>query len=90
MNKQDLLNELAGLTGETKASADRFLSALGTVATKELKAGGEITIPEIGKLVAGVRAARTVNSPVAGGKLDVPAANVAKFKAAKALKDALN
>ena len=56
----------------------------------QLKAGGEITIPEVGKLSVGNRAARNGRNPKTGESIQIPAKKVPAFSAAKALKDAVS
>lgn len=73
----------------TKAGVDATLRALGDVVAAELASGGEITLPGLGKLKAETRAARSGRNPTTGAEIAIPAKTVAKFVAAKALKDAL-
>jgi nucleoid DNA-binding protein len=47
-------------------------------------------LPVPGAHHLGERAARTGQNPQTGAKINIPAAKVPKFKAGKALKDALN
>ncbi|WP_299197935.1 HU family DNA-binding protein [uncultured Amphritea sp.] len=74
----------------SKTDVDNLLESLGHVTTNEIKSGGEVTLPALGKLTVGVRAARTGRNPQTGAAIEIPAAKVAKFKALKSLKDALN
>ncbi|MBR2531550.1 MAG: HU family DNA-binding protein, partial [Lachnospiraceae bacterium] len=55
-----------------------------------LKDGGKVQIPELGSFKAAERAAREVRNPRTGKKMKSPACKVAKFTAAKALKEAIN
>ena len=97
MNQNDLIDRMhlhantsTSLPAVTKAEIKRVLESLGVVATSELGTeGGEITLPGLGKLKADVRAARTGRNPATGAAVEIPAKNVVKFVAAKALKDAL-
>ena len=90
MNKAELISAIARVSDCTRSQADRMLNALGDITTFELKKDGEVTLPGLGKLTAGIRAARTGRNPKTGAALDIPAAKVAKFKPSKVLKDALN
>lgn len=90
MNKQQLIEELASQTDLPKSQVGRVLEALTETVTNALNDGEDVTLHGLGKFSAVERKARTVNSPVAGGKIEVPASTGAKFKPAKALKDALN
>ena len=90
MSKQNLIVHLAELSGESKAAVGRVLAALATHTHGELYAGQEVTLPEIGKLKLGERAARTGRNPQTGESVRIEAKRVAKFAPAKALKDAIN
>lgn len=89
MNKSDLITALATGAGTTKAIAGAVVDNLGALAGATLAAGGEVTLPGIGSLKPVKRAAREGRNPLTGEKLKIPAKTVAKFTAAKALKDAL-
>ena len=90
MNKQELINSVSERSGESKATVGRIIDSLTGVITDTLTAGEEVSLPDIGKLVVTSRAARTVNSPFAGGTREVPASNSVKLRVAKRLKDAVN
>ncbi|MDH3663734.1 MAG: HU family DNA-binding protein [Alphaproteobacteria bacterium] len=47
-------------------------------------------MPGVGQLKVAVRGARQVRHPQTGETITVPAGNAVKFKASKALKDAVN
>ena len=89
MNKQDLIRQLSEKTDLTAKDCDKVITALGDVVRSQLKAGGEITIPEIGKLSVGSRAARNGRNPKTGEAILSPAKKVPAFSATKALKDAV-
>lgn len=88
MNQSELVKELATNTGLPQVGIENMLKALGSVAASELGAGGELTIPGIGKLTVATRAARTGRNPRTGEALQIAAKKVPHFSAAKALKDA--
>ncbi len=90
MNKQDLINEIAELTGLGKAKAAQAVDALGQIAQHQLtQPGAELTLPGIGKLKAVAKPARTARNPKTGNAIEIPAKTAVKFTAAKALKDAV-
>jgi DNA-binding protein HU-beta len=92
MTKQELIDAIASHnrnTGTSKTAIQFVLEALGDVTTKALKSGGEVTVPGIGKLSVQRKEARTGRNPKTGESLEIPAKNVPKFSAAKALKDAV-
>jgi DNA-binding protein HU-beta len=87
MTKQDIINQMADITGLKKSQCEDALSAVGTVISTELKCGNEITLPNIGKFSVTSRAAREGRNPATGEKMHIPAKNGVSFKAVKALKD---
>ena len=89
MTKQDIINNIAEITGLPKQAAGDALDAIGTIVHTELKCGNEITLPGIGKLSVTERAARTGRNPATGEEIAIPAKRVPKFSAVKALKDAV-
>lgn len=93
MNQAELINAIAAHhsnTGTSKAAIKFVLDALADIAQLVLKKGDEITLPGIGKLTVKTSAARKGRNPATGTEMDIPAKNVPKFSAAKALKDAVN
>lgn len=92
MNQAELVNAIAANaanTGTSKAAVKFVLDAMGEVTYAELKKGGEVTIPGLGKLGVSKRAARTGRNPATGAEIKIKAKKVPKFSAAKALKDAV-
>ncbi|MGI1669980.1 MAG: HU family DNA-binding protein [Neptuniibacter sp.] len=96
MNKADLIGNIQSqmqLTDDrnvSKADVESLLNSLATSIQDELKNGGEVTLPGIGKFSKGQRAERKGRNPKTGEEIIIPAANTAKFKPLKALKDAIN
>lgn len=60
------------------------------VTTKALKKGDKISIAGFGTFQTSKRAARTGRNPQTGAEIKIPASIAPKFKAGKALKDAVN
>ena len=89
MNKASLVEKVQSVLGGTKADAERAVDALFESITAELKKGGEVSVAGFGIFSAKKRAARTARNPRTGETVKVPAMNVPKFRAAKALKDAV-
>lgn len=83
----DLISNCAGLS---KADATKLFNAIkeGIVAT--LRTGKSVTVFDLGVLSVKARAARVGRNPKTGEALQIAAANVAGFKAGKALKEAVN
>ncbi|MCI0619583.1 HU family DNA-binding protein [Candidatus Wolfebacteria bacterium] len=89
MNKMALVELLAEKHGVTKADAERMIDTLIDAVTGSLKKGEEVSIAGLGIFSAKMRAARTARNPRTGASIQVPAMRVPKFRAAKALKDAV-
>jgi len=89
MNKSELIDAVSEQTGLTKAATTRALNALMEQITDELSRGEQVILPGFGTFSVGHRAARTGRNPRTGEEITIDAAKVAKFKAGKALKDAV-
>lgn len=89
MTKAELVEHIAHETGLTKTMAVRVLDALGSITASKLAAGAEVTLPNIGKLVAVHKAERMGRNPRNGVVAKIPAKTAVKFKAASVLKDAI-
>ena len=80
----------AEATGADKKTADANLAALTDIITKEVAAGGAVTLPGLGKFACRARPARMVRNPATGEQMHKDADRVAKVTIAKALKDVIN
>ncbi len=89
MNKSALADVINGVVGGTKADSDRAVEAIIEAITNSLKDGEDVSIAGLGIFSAKERAARTARNPRTGEPVQVPAMKVPKFRAAKALKDAV-
>lgn len=89
MNKQDLVNAIQEVLGGTKVQAEEVMETLISKITDTMKKGGEVSIAGLGIFATKTRAARTARNPRTGETVNVPAMKVPKFRAAKALKDAV-
>ncbi len=89
MNKAALAEAIAEKVGGSKADAERSVEAIIEAITNTLKAGDEVSIAGLGIFSAKMRAARTARNPRTGEPVEVKAMRVPKFRAAKALKDAV-
>lgn len=90
MTKADLVNAMAEKAGLSKTDAEKALKAFTEAVTKALKSGDKVSLVGFGTFSVGQRAARTGQNPQTGKKIKIPAAKSPKFKAGKALKDAVN
>ncbi len=89
MNKAAIAEIIHEKMGGTKVSAEQTLDAILEGVVKTLKGGGEVSIAGLGIFSTKARAARTARNPKTGEAIQVPATTVPKFRAAKALKDAV-
>jgi DNA-binding protein HU-beta len=90
MTKTQLIAELAEDTGTDRKTAAALLESLSTIITREVVAGGAVTLPGIGKISCRARPERQVRNPATGETMVKAADRAAKVTIAKALKDAVN
>ncbi len=90
MNKTELIAAVAGSANVTKKEAEAVLKAFTDVVTEELRNGGKIQLVGFGTFEVGERAAREGRNPKTGETMTIAASKAPKFKAGKALKDAIN
>jgi DNA-binding protein HU-beta len=90
MNKVELSEAIANKVGLTKNQIIKIIDVFEEVTTQELKKGQEVTITGFGTFSARHRSERMgVNPQKPSEKIKIHAVTVPKFKAGKALKDAL-
>jgi DNA-binding protein HU-beta len=89
MTKPELVNKIAEKTNLSKKQAAAALDALTGTITETLKAEGKVAIPNLGTFEVKQHAARTGHNPRTGETVEIAAKKVPAFKAAKALKDAV-
>ncbi len=90
MNKTELIEHIATESDISKAAAGRALDSVVGAVKKALKKGGQVTLVGFGTFYVSKRAARVGRNPRSGEAIKIKAAKVPKFRAGKALKDALN
>lgn len=90
MNKTELIEHIATSADISKAAAARALDSLIVAVKTTLKKNGAVSLVGFGTFSVGKRAARTGRNPRTGEAIKIKAAKVPKFKAGKALKDAVN
>jgi len=90
MNKADLAQHVAEKLNLPKRQVEDMLNAVLDTVVENLKKGEEVVFTGFGAFSAKQRAARQgVNPQNPSQKIQIPAVTVPKFKAGKALKDAL-
>lgn len=90
MNRMELVAAIAEQTELSKKDAEKALKAFTDVVAEELKKGGKIQLVGFGTFEVSERAAREGRNPQTGKTMMIAASKAPRFKAGKALKDALN
>ena len=90
MNRMELVAAIAEQTELSKKDAEKALKAFTDVITEELKKGSKIQLVGFGTFEVSERAAREGRNPQSGKVMQIAASKAPKFKAGKALKDAVN
>ena len=90
MNKNELIASIASEAGLTKADAGKALDAFISSITTALKGGDEVRLVGFGTFAVTKRAATTGRNPQTGATIKIAACKQPKFRAGKALKDAVN
>ena len=90
MTKTQLVAALAEEMGVDKKSAGGALEAVVSLITREVSAGGAVTLPGVGKIYCRERPERMVRNPATGEMLKKDADKVVKMTIAKALKESVN
>lgn len=89
MNKADIISKVHEILGTTKVDAERAVETVIESITAALKRGDEVSVAGLGIFSAKMRPARQGRNPRTGESIEVPAMRVPKFRAAKALKEAV-
>ena len=90
MNKTEIIDHISKSADISKAAAGRALDAAVSAIKTAMKKGSMVTLVGFGTFYVGKRAARTGRNPRTGDSIKIKAARVPKFRAGKALKDAVN
>ena len=90
MNRVELIAAMADKAGLAKKDAEKALKAFTDVVAEELKKGEKIQLVGFGTFEVSERAAREGRNPRSGETMTIAACKAPKFKAGKALKDAIN
>ena len=90
MNKGELAAAIASETGLSRKDSEAAVKAFIDVVTKELEKGEKVQLVGFGTFEVAERAAREGRNPATGESMQLAASSAPKFKAGKALKDAIN
>ncbi len=89
MNKNDLVTAVVDTAALSKSDAARAVDAVFGCITNSLQGGSDVRIAGFGSFTVVDRKATTGRNPKTGEVLQIAASRQAKFKPAKALKDAV-
>ena len=90
MNKTELVAAVAEQADISKKDAEKVLKAFVDVVTEEMKKGEKVQLVGFGTFEVSEKAAREGRNPQTGKTMKIEACKAPKFKAGKALKDAVN
>ena len=90
MNKTEFISAIAEKAELSKKDAEKALKAFTDVVEEELKKGEKIQLVGFGTFEVSERAAREGRNPQTGETMKIEASKAPKYKAGKALKDAVN
>ena len=90
MNKTELIAAIAEQADISKKDSEKGLKAFNDVVTAELKKDEKVQLVGFGTFEVSKRAAREGRNPQTGKTMKIEACKAPKFKAGKALKDAIN
>src|SRR5690554_5741368 len=90
VNKNDLVAAVAEAASLSKADSAKAVDAVFECISDSLKKGDEVRLVGFGTFLVSERAASEGRNPRTGEKIQIAASKQPKFKAGKALKDAVN
>ena len=90
MNKTEFIAAVAEKAEISKKDSEKALKAFVDVVAEQLKAGDKVQLVGFGTFEVSERAAREGRNPQTGETMTIAAWKAPKFKAGKALKDAIN
>ena len=90
MNKTELIAAIAEKAEISKKDSEKALKAFIDVVAEQLKNDDKVQLAGFGTFEVSKRAAREGRNPQTGQTMKIDACKAPKFKAGKALKDAIN
>jgi DNA-binding protein HU-beta len=90
MTFDDLKSAVANGSGLSKVQAGQAITAFSEHLQTSLSQGEKVSLPGLGRFEIAERAARQGRNPQTGETITIAASKAVKFKAGKALKDAIN
>ncbi len=89
MTKAELIERISKDTKVSKASAEKVLNTIVGAISMTLKKGNKVTLVGFGTFSVVKRIARAGRNPKTGTSIRIPSHKSPKFRAGKALKDAV-
>lgn len=89
MNKKELIESIAGSTGENKRLVGDVLDATIETITGQVKKGERVQLPGFGTFERRARSARTARNPRTGEEIKIKATKVPAFKPGAQFKEAV-
>lgn len=89
MTKDQVIEMIANKTGLSKKQTDEVVEGLLETITKALQKGDKVVFTGFGAFLISNRKARQGVNPKTGAKIQIPAMKAPKFRAGKALKEAV-
>lgn len=89
MNKTEIITAIAEKAELSKKDAEKALTAFTNIVADTLVDGDKVSITGFGTFEVVERAERQGRNPATGDTITIPASKSPKFKASKALKDAM-
>ena len=90
MNKGELVEKIAAVTGLSKKESEGAVNAFVDTIQSSLKNGEKVAIAGFGTFDVSNRKARTGRNPHTGEEIKIAASKTPKFKAGKSFKDMMN
>ncbi len=90
MNKNELIAKAANIAGLSKADASKAVDGVFDTISEALANGSEVRLVGFGTFSITHRAATEGRNPRTGERIKIKASKQPKFKAGKALKEAVN
>jgi DNA-binding protein HU-beta len=90
VTKAELVSKIAAETGLKKVDAEKALEAVTNAIQGALSDGRKVTLVGFGTFSVAARKARTGRDPQTKKPIKIPASKAVRFKAGKAMKEAVN
>lgn len=90
VTKAELVSTIAAATGLKKVDAEKALEAVTNAIQGALSDGRKVTLVGFGTFSVAARKARTGRDPQTKKPIKIPASKAVRFKAGKAMKEAVN